>query len=119
MDAGTGIRLRRQIEVINHIQRLYDGKEVDLYQMRFGKAAFDDSLRFPDAADEVLLASVSLKLANIEATLKADVWLAGGRIFSLELNEAPKRYFAGIKLREAQPEVVEVKIFHDQLKLLC
>lgn len=106
-------RLQRQIDVINKVQRLSGGRDVNLYQMRGGSAAFDDSLRFPNAPAELLLASVNLALPNHNEVLKVELWMAEGRLFSLEFNRAPKQFFSGVDLREAQPEIVDVKIHSD------
>lgn len=116
LNAESGKRLQRQIEVVNKIQRLSGGKEVNLYQMRHGKPVFDDSLRFPDAADEALLASVNLIDSNKRAKLKAEIWLAKGRLFSLVFNKPPKQFFAGTSLKAIQPEIADVKIWLDPMR---
>lgn len=109
-------RLQRQIEVVNKIQRLSDGKEVNLYQMRHGKQAFDDSLRFPNAADEELLATVTVTGPDQRAKLKAEVWLAKGRLFSLVFNKPPKQFYAGTSLKAVKPEIADVKIWLDPMR---
>lgn len=108
-------QFERQIRVINKVQRLADGKEVNLYQMRQGKPAFDDSLRFPSAADEELLATVTLSVANSGGKLKAEVWLAKGRLFSLAFNKPPKQFFAGSNLKAVQAEITDVRIWFDPM----
>lgn len=108
-------RFERQIQVINKVQRLADGKEVNLYQMRHGKPAFDDSLRFPNTADEELLATITLSGANSGGKLKADVWLANGRLFSLTFNRSPKQFFAGSSLKAAKAEIADVRIWLDPM----
>lgn len=115
LDDEAASRLQGQIAVINKIQRLSDGKEVNLYQMRGGKALFDDNRRFPDAADEALLASVNLTGPDERANLKAEVWLAKGRLFSLVFNKPPKQFFAGMNLAAAQPHISDVKIWFDPM----
>ncbi len=57
-DAAT--RLQAQIDSVNKVQRLTDGKEVNLYRVAHGKPAFDDSLRFPQGEEEALLGTVHL-----------------------------------------------------------
>ncbi len=116
LEDGGASQLQRQVEAINKIQRLAKGKEVNLYQMRHGKATFDDSLRFPDAADEALLASISLTGPDQRSKLKAEVWLAKGRLFSLVFNKSPKQFFAGANLRSVQPEIADVKIWFDPMR---
>lgn len=115
LSAESGAQLQRQIEVINKIQRLSDGKETNLYQMRHGKPAFDDSLRFPYGADEALLASIDLTGPDKRAKLKAEVWLAKGRLFSLVFKKSPKQFFAGMDLKSVQPEIANVKIWFDPM----
>jgi hypothetical protein len=110
IEGENGLRLQQQIEVINHIQRHRGGREVNLYQMRNGKVIFDDHLRFRNPPDEELLACVILRSPAQRAELNAEVWMAGGRIFSLEFNKEPKQFFSGIHLRNAQPEIAEVII---------
>ena len=116
LDDGAASKLQRQIEVINKIQRLTDGKEVNLYQMRRGKPAFDDSLRFPYTADEALLASVIQTRLDQPLKLKVEVWLVKGRLCSLVFNHAPKEFFAGMNFRVAQAEIVDVKIWFDPMR---
>ncbi|WP_266157914.1 hypothetical protein [Dyella silvatica] len=79
-------RLQRQAEAINYIQRLADGREVNLYRMRRGRAVFDDDLRFPAAADEALLATAALSEPAGRVSFGVEVWLAKGRLFSLEFS---------------------------------
>ena len=110
LERENGLRLKQQIDVINHIQRHRDGREVNFYQMKYGKAAFDSNLRFPDPPDEELLARVILRSPPKVAELKTEVWMAGGRIFSLEFDKSPKQFFSGIHLPEARPEIAEVII---------
>lgn len=110
MEGDIHFRLKKQIGVINYIQRHREGKEVNFYQMQKGNCVFDDNLRFPDAPDEELLARVVLRLPPETAELKAEIWMAGGRIFSLEFDKSPKRSFAGIHLSDARPEITVVTL---------
>lgn len=113
MDNDSASRLQRQVEVINKIQRLADGKEVNLYRMLRGKPIFDDTLRFANAGDEALLASVILTGADKRAKLKADIWLAKGRLFSLVFSKPPKLFFAGMNLKSVQPDIIDVRLWFD------
>ncbi len=108
-------KLNLQIDAVNKVQRINDGKEVNLYRMRFGKAIFDEHLRFPNAPDEMLLASAKIKLPHEDATLKVNVWMAEGRLFSLEYSCSPVRFFGSVNLTEVRPEIVEVNILGDPL----
>lgn len=110
MDDVAGLRLKRQIDVMNKVQRIGDGREVNLYCMKNGKPAFDDSLRFPNAPAESMLASVVVRLPDNESKLTAKVWLAEGRLFSIEFTTPPKKFFRGIDLRNVLPVNVEVDL---------
>lgn len=116
MTDETRMLLLRQVEVINTIQRLSDGKEVNLYRTRLGKADFDNTLRLPNSPTELLIATVHLKKPSSKTTLKADVWMAEGRLFSLEFNISPKRFFENESLSDVRPEIVDVEILCDQFQ---
>ena len=105
--------LKQQLAVINLIQRHGEGREVNLYQMKSGKAAFDENLRIPDALEERLLARVSLKLPPKKDELNAEIWMTKGRIFSLEFDKRPKRFFEGTNVNDARPAISEVVICDD------
>lgn len=108
--------LQRQLDAINKIQRLAEGKEVNLYQMRFGRAAFDEKLRFPIADDEALLATVSLLDQHTRSKLKIEIWVVKGRLFSLVFNKSPKQFFAGLSLNSVQPEISDVKVWFNPMR---
>ena len=54
----------RQINALNHIQRLADGKEINLYQIRNDETAFDDNLRLSRRAGGILVGHRHLKMAS-------------------------------------------------------
>ena len=116
LDGESAATLRNQIKVINKIQRITDGKEVNLYTMHHGKALFDDRLRFPNQSDEALLATVRIIEKRTRANLKVDLWLAKGRLFSLVFNKPPKLFFAPESLKNVQPEIGNVKIWFDPMQ---
>lgn len=115
LKAEAAARLRSQMDKINKIQRLFDGEEVDLYQIKDGKAEFDDECRFPDRSDEVLWATVDLIHPQKRAKLKAEVWLVKGRLFALEFSSSPKKYFAGLNIKKYEPELKNLKILFDPM----
>jgi len=109
---------QRQIDAVNKIQRLADGKEVNLYHIVKGVPEFDLANRFPELSEnESLLARVRIANSCGSATLNCEVWLVDGRLFSLEFNRAPKGFFVGGSLTKSQTEIVEVRILLEQLKL--
>lgn len=116
LPADSAQRLRSQLERINKIQRLADGKEVNLYFMRGGKPVLDDELTFRHVGDETHLATVRLLETGRGTKLKAEVWLARGRLFSLLFGTAPKQFFADSSLEKARPEVFDVHVYFDPLR---
>lgn len=116
MECQDGVRLKRQIDAVNHIQRLRNGREVNLYQICNGKVAFDDNLRLSNTADELNMASVTLRLAGNRKNLRVVVWMVKGRLFSLEFSESPKKFFAGSSLLATDSEIIDVEIHCDQLQ---
>ncbi len=103
----TKAKLKSQIEGINHVQRLSDGKEVDLYCMRGGKPYRDDSQRVVAPTVEFKFASISFKPSNTNEKLKVDFWLVEGMLFSLTFSKSPKPY-----LSNAVIFVEEVKFYN-------
>jgi hypothetical protein len=116
LDPEAASRLQAQIDSINKVQRLTDGKEVNLYRIAHGKPAFNDGLRFPQGEEEALLGTVHLTHPGSPATLKAEAWLANGRLFSLVFDKPPKRFFAGHALDAARPEVADVTVWMDPMR---
>jgi hypothetical protein len=115
LEPTTAERLRKQIDVVNRVQRLTEGKEVNLYQIREGKPSFNDDLRFSDKRMEARLATVTVKNPNNKEKLKADVWTVTGRVFSINFNKPPKPFFAAIGLSNIPSDAVEVKILYDPM----
>ncbi|POZ52861.1 hypothetical protein [Methylovulum psychrotolerans] len=116
LESEAGIRLQKQVDGINKIQRLAGGKEVNLYHIQRGKPTFDNSLRFPSACDEALLANMNLIHPEKHNTkLKVEVWLVKGQLFSLLFNKPPKQFFIGLDLKLLEPEMADVKIWFDPM----
>ena len=113
VEGDVGLRLRQQIEVVNQVQRHKYGREVNLYHVKNGKDAFNDELRFAEAPDEELLACVVLEFIPKKGELKADVWMAGGRVFSLEFDKPPKEFFFGMPLENVQAQIINVTLVAD------
>lgn len=105
-----GLQLKQQIEAMNYVQRLREGREVNMYRTKYGKEAFDDSLRFSSAPEEERLASVVLQIPPENDELKAEVWMAHGRIFSLEFDKPPKDFFPGGRPGAVKPGIKRVTI---------
>jgi hypothetical protein len=116
LDSDAATRLQAQIDCVNKVQRLTDGKEVNLYRVAHGKPAFDDSLRFPQGEEEALLGTVHLAYSASPGTLKAEAWLAKGRLFSLVFDKPPKRFFGGQSLDAVRPEVADATVWMDPMR---
>lgn len=109
----AGRRLAAQVVAVNKIQRLGDGREVNLYQMRGGGPAPDPGLAFP-TGEEIKLASAVLA-APQGGRMKAELWLVRGSLFSLEFSKAPAAFF-GPDWKQAVPTVEEFKLWLDPLQ---
>ncbi len=72
----------KQISSINRVNRLPEGVESDFYRMKSGKPFRDPDIAFPNCADELLLATVTLTLCS--KVLTAEVWLVHGQVFCIE-----------------------------------
>ncbi len=116
LDPEAATRLQAQIDSINKVQRLTDGKEVNLYRVAHGKPAFDDCLRFPQEEAEALLGTVHLTNPGSPVTLKAEAWLVNGRLFSLVFDKPPKRFLAGHALDAVRPAVADVTVWMDPMR---
>ncbi|MBF0474982.1 MAG: hypothetical protein HQK59_03960 [Deltaproteobacteria bacterium] len=109
-------RLSNQINQINKIQRFSDGKEVNLYPIRYGRPAFDESLSFPDKRSGALLASVKLVHPAKTSKLKAEVWLASGHIFSIVFDKSPQKFFTDLDLNAMDAEIVDVRVWFNPMQ---
>ena len=117
LGGDAGFKLQRQVEEINKIQRLSEGKEVNLYKMSGGRPSFDDGLSFGGIDDEALLATVSLTgSATKKGLLKIELWLVYGRLFSLVSNKKPSEFFMTEQLDAVQPTITDVKIWLDPMR---
>ena len=87
-ESSRGI-LKSQLDRVSKIQRHAGGREVNLYCMKGGAAFLDESLRFPNSKPELLLAKAAIESPCLREALRAEVWMANGRIFSLMFNRSP------------------------------
>jgi hypothetical protein len=101
--------LSKQIGLVNLIQRHGDGKEVNLYVMRRGKPCFEDRFLFPSRAAETQLANVEIVGGSGQESLKAEVWLVEGWVFSIHFNKPPR------KIVGPGANAAKAKILHDPM----
>lgn len=81
-----------QIKAINKVHRLPEGVEVNFCRMKGGRPTFDAELAFPNETEELQLAKLEMKLANVRQKLVARVWCVKGFLFSIEY-EGSINYF--------------------------
>ena len=82
----------KQVEIINKVQRLPAGVEVNFYRMKDGFPSFPAELAFPNRTEELLLAVVVISVIDFSYKLSAKVWCVRGFLFSIEYDSSPK-YF--------------------------
>jgi hypothetical protein len=105
----------QQFHAVNKVQRLANGKEVNLYRMRHGKADFADVLRYPRNKPEELLAVGKIVHPTSRQQMKFEVWLANGRIFSILFDQVPQVFFGG-DVKEEKTLIEEVRIVTDPMQ---
>jgi hypothetical protein len=81
--------IERQVDGTQHVQRLYDDAEVDLYPNRGQDQRHDPALAFPNRSLELKLATVGLRGPN--GTGKVVVHAVKGHIFQLAFRPAPRQ----------------------------
>ncbi|MET0255456.1 MAG: hypothetical protein ABW193_06660 [Luteibacter sp.] len=81
---------RVQLDVINHVQRLTRGKEVNLYCLHRGRPDFPERLLFP-VRDELEVAKVDFAVDDSDSRNSVSVRMVGGRLFSLIFAKPPAR----------------------------
>lgn len=100
----------RQIKLINKVQRLPEGIEVNFYRMKSGRPNFNEDLAFPNKTAELLVAKVQVELSGMEK-LNANIWCVKGFLFSIEYDGGGVNYFeeaAGMKPQPAFRLVCEL-----------
>lgn len=84
LDAKTAELWDRQIQAINKIQRLPEDSEINFYRMKNRKPSFDSLIAFTNKTEELQVARLNIKLANVTEKLTAIVWSVNGFLFSIE-----------------------------------
>src|SRR6266853_483541 len=82
--------LRRQIALINKVQRIDQDREVDFYRVEDGKLAFPNDVLFPNRAEEFELAIVHVTDVTTGHQTKASASLVKGRLFCIEFSHTPR-----------------------------
>ncbi len=101
--------LAEQIGLVNLVQRHVNDKEVNLYQMRRGKATVEGMPRFPLVAPEAKLASITYSIPGQPRPSRVDFWLVNGHLFSLQFSESP------IRVDADRAEVQDVQVLIDPM----
>ena len=82
--------MEAQVGEVNLVQRLADGKEVNMYVKRGGKVRRNSAYQFPNRSSDLKLATVKLRLPDARKTLKADVFAVDGFVFEILFSESPR-----------------------------
>ncbi len=115
MSSAAAAKLATQLDSIDRIERLTEGKEVNLYSKRWTTPARGDGDRFPDRESEAPLAAVWMTRVGSSARLKVEVWLADGHLFSLGFAMPPAAFFESKDLDAVDVEIVDVTIWRDPM----
>ena len=92
LNTEDSIQWDRQVQAINKIQRLPEGVEINFYRMKNGHPTFDTELAFSNKTEELQIAKLEIRLADIRPKLVAKVWCVKGFLFSIEY-EGSSNYF--------------------------
>ncbi|MBX9878153.1 MAG: hypothetical protein K2Y22_06800 [Candidatus Obscuribacterales bacterium] len=92
-----------QLSRVNKIQRHANDKEVNLYCVEFGKVVpLPESDMLPNIKTEYPLASVSIVDSQTNVEIKAIVWVATRRIFSINFDKSPNSLSRNISVSKAK-----------------
>jgi hypothetical protein len=99
-----------QLNTFNKIQRIDNGKEIDFYNLKRGKATFVEEFRLETEEQELLASKIEVK-SRIYA--EAKIWIIRGYLFSIEIDTSPHLIFE----EGTKDAVFEVKFIDALLKL--
>ena len=99
----------KQISKINKVQRLPEGVESDFYSidLKNGKATFDETLKFPNKTEDLLLATVTLKFEN--ESIDIDVYCVKGRVFCLNFRGSSSYWIELFGMLDEYTNKIETK----------
>lgn len=95
-------KLKKQINAINKVQRINDD-EVNFYRMKWGKPTFSSSLKLELEVEELRIAMFKFK--NSSSSIKVNIWVVNGFLFSLEFDSSAKSFFSD------QYQIIEKEIY--------
>ena len=101
-----------QIRAFNRIYRFSGGKEINLHGLR-GRN-YDD-IRFANKQEQLLLATAILNSPKNNHSMKAELWLVNGRVFSVNFIKPPEAVFGKEGIDQAKATVTDVKILADPM----
>lgn len=85
MPSDYAARLRRRVDQINLVQRLYGAQEINCFQLVGGKPSFDISTSLSPRQGGVCFAKFSFESLRGEL-FKGELWLADGYFFSIHFD---------------------------------
>jgi hypothetical protein len=79
-------RIKKQMSLVNLVQKSNEGKDVNFYVIKHGKVVLDETWRVSDAEPKVteIISSVTFHCGSIQ--YKADLIAVGGIFFSIRYN---------------------------------
>jgi len=77
------------VSLINKIQRIDKGREVDLYHIVNGKPYYPEAALFPQRKEEFELAKLKVRDDQTGHAATVLVYLVQGRLFSIEFSSPP------------------------------
>ena len=100
---------QQQIDAVNHIQRILDWEEIDLYVMRFPRRVrWPEAVLFPNRSEFQL---AHLNCVADGNTFELDVYAVSGHVFSIESKVRLKRHACA-----QQIDVESVEIVNDPMR---
>jgi hypothetical protein len=88
-DPETREIIRDQLKRINFVQRNQAGNVVNMYFIRYGLCRGDFPNLLPTRSPDAQLSEVDLTIDG--KPVKAELWAANGRLFSLEFSRSPRQ----------------------------
>ncbi|MHB9069029.1 MAG: hypothetical protein ACYC54_01540 [Sedimentisphaerales bacterium] len=84
--------LKRQLATIKKIQRINDGREVDLYYQPPINSREAATNRIMPYIGESKFATIKFMIPEKTSEILADFWLVNGYLFSMNFNSSPREY---------------------------
>jgi hypothetical protein len=89
-------KLELQLAAINRVQRIDQGKMVNIYRIKSGKSAFHKHLALHGLGEDIKFFRADIKSYEFgNSTLQVEVFIVIGYIFEIQYSESPRLFFDG------------------------